>query len=198
MNDVPPAVTSRDPVSELIQCLRSSDAAVRGPAWQMAGTLGARAVEPLARTMNDPDGETARAARRALWSVVDHAGRPGAEIEREAVTSELCAVVEEPALGLPARREAVWMLSTLGDPDAVDVVAARLNESDLREDARCALQRIPGGRATRALQTALAGAKDEFAAALADALRARGEVVHGRPSRRLVPTRVSAVATVGA
>jgi len=192
MNDAPtPAVLPA--VDDLIRRLRSADDGVRGPAWQHAGPLGAPAVAPLVRTMSDPDRETARAARRALWSVVDYAGRPGADPERAEVAAELSTVLDRVTEPVATRREAVWMLSTIADSAAVDVVAARLKEAELREDARCVLQRIPGKQALMALRVALMEATDDFAAALADALRARGEVVPGRPSRRLVPSRITAV-----
>lgn len=192
MNDVP-TLTATPPVADLLQRLRSPDDDVRGPASQHAGPAGAPAVEPLIRAMADPDAETARAARRALWSVVDHAGRPGADAERAAVAAELAVVLDRRSEPVATRREITWMLSVIGDGAVVDVVAARLKETELREDARCVLQRIPGRQALMALRTALAEAGDDFAAALADALRARGEVVLGRPSRRLVPSRATAV-----
>ncbi|MCC6234438.1 MAG: hypothetical protein IT580_17480, partial [Verrucomicrobiales bacterium] len=177
-----PTPTAASPaVADLLQRLHGSDDVVRAAAGQDAGPLGVAAVMPLMRSMADPDREAARAAQRALWSVVHHAGRPGAKSDRAAVAARLAEALESNTEPVATRRELLWMLSAIGGNTAVDTVAARLNEMELREDARCALQRIPGRRSLRALKAALATAQDDFAAALADALRARGETVRGRP-----------------
>jgi HEAT repeat protein len=103
------------------------------------------------------------------------------------VEQELLAVL---AGGTPSmRREIIWMLSEIGDDAAITPLAALLADPQLREDARCALTRLPGRRATSALKAALAEAPEDFRFALADSLRARGEKVSGHPSRKLVPTR---------
>lgn len=184
-----PSLSASGPTSvpQLLDHLRSADDAVRGPAWQHAGPLGASAVQPLVHLMRDPDPESARAARRALWSIVRHAGRPSARGERRTVAEQLAGQLGEGPVAI--RRELVWMLSEIGGNRAIPVLARQLADADLREDARCALQRIPSRRAIAALRDALPRADAEFGAALADALRARGEVVEGYPSRKRVPTR---------
>ncbi len=181
---------------EWIARLGSADDAVRGPAWQQAGPLGLAAVAPLAKAMTGPDPETARAAKRALWNVVHFAARPpggGASEAGRAVANAIAAVLGPDSTPVQARREWVWMLSVIGEEETVPVLAALLAKEDLREDARCALQRIPGRRGVEALRRALVDASPEFAPALADALRALGETVRGFPSRRLVPTRSTTV-----
>lgn len=177
----PPAVT------ELLTKLKDPNDKVRGDAWQNAGPLGAPAVRPLAGLMNDADMETARAAKRALWKIVRHAGRPGAGSERTAVVQELIGLLQ----GQPTavRREALWMLSEIGDQQAVGPVAALLKEPDAREDARATLERIPGREAVEALQAGLASVPEEFKPAVAHSLRVRGVKVSGYPSQKLVPTR---------
>jgi hypothetical protein len=81
------------------------------------------------------------------------------------------------------------MLSEIGGDDAVAPMAALLTDKDVREDARCALMRLPGRKATAALKSAFDRAPEEFKFALAESLRARGEKVNGYPSQKLVPTR---------
>ena len=71
-------------VNDLLARIKSKDDSIRGPAWQTAESAGAPAVRPLAEVMMDPDFETARAAKRALYRIVRHAGRPGAKHEAEA------------------------------------------------------------------------------------------------------------------
>lgn len=178
-------------VDDLIAKIKSQDDAVRGPAWQSAGPCGAPAVKPLAAVMTDPDFETARSAKRALYKIVRHAGRPGAAKEAKAVATELIALL--PSSPAVVRREALWMLSEIGGDEVVAPMAALLSDKEMREDARCALMRLPGRKSTAALKSAFASAPEEFKFALAESLRQRGEKVKGYPSQKLVPTRQTSV-----
>jgi HEAT repeat protein len=178
-------------VDELIAKIKSTDDKVRGPAWQGAAPYGAPALKPLAGLMTDPSFEVARSARRAIEVIVRHAGRPGAKKEAQAVEKELIPLLKSEAV--PVRREAVWMLSEIGSDDAVAPMSALLSDPEVREDARCALLRIPGRKATAALKSAFAQAPEEFKYALAEGLRIRGEKVEGYPSRKMVPVKPTSV-----
>ena len=178
-------------VEKLIADLQSADAAVRGAAWQSAATFGAPAVKPLAGVMAHSDFEIARAAKRALWRIVRHANRPKAGKEREAVQTELITLLS--SAPVPVRREVVWMLSEIGDSSAVAPLAGLLPDLALREDARCALERIPGTKAMHALEQALRTGPEDFRPALANSLRVRGRSVTGYPSQKLVPTKPTTV-----
>jgi HEAT repeat protein len=178
-------------VKDLVARIKSKDDSIRGPAWQTAESAGALAVRPLAEVMMDPDFETARAAKRALYRIVRHAGRPGAKHEAEAVTGELVLVLgSAPA---PVRREAMWMLSEIAGDKAVAAMATMLADPEVREDARCALMRLSGSKATSAFKAAFAKAPEEFKYALAETLRERGIKVNGYPSQKLVPNRKTTV-----
>lgn len=72
-------------------------------------------------------------------------------------------------------------------------MAALLTNAEVREDARCALLRLPGPRPTAALRAAFRTAPEDFKYALADSLRQRGLDVQGYPSRKLVPTHETTV-----
>lgn len=176
-------------VTDLVARIKSTDDKVRGPAWQGAGAVGAPAVKPLAALMTDPDFEISRSAKRALYKIVRHAGRPGAKKEAQAVEKELIPLLQNSAV--PVRREVLWMLSEIGGDDAVAPMAALLTDKEVREDARCALMRLPGRKATAALKSAFGSASEEFKSALAESLRARGEKVSGYPSQKLVPARAA-------
>lgn len=176
---------------ELVARLRSDDDAIRGPAWQGAAPFGAAAAKPLATLMSDGALETARSARRALWVIVRHAGRPGAAKEAAAVERELIALL--PAQPSPVRREVLWMLSEIAGDHAISPMAFLLADAEVRSDALGALMRMPGRRATAALRRALSAAPEEFRFAIADALRRRGEAVKGYPSQKLVPSRQTGV-----
>lgn len=175
-------------VSDLIEKIQSTDDKIRGPAWQSAAPLGAPAVKPLAQVaLTSPEMEVARAAKRALWKIVRQAGRPGADKERKAVEAELIPLL---TAGEPnVRREFVWMLSEIGGDPAVKPLAALLADKDLREDARAALQRIPGRPSLAALKSALETAPVDYRPAIAVSLRVRGVKVKEYPDQKLVPTR---------
>ena len=180
----------------LISKIKDKDERVRTEGWLGAGAVGAPAVKPLATVMTDGDLEIARAAKRGLWRIVRHVGRPGADDEKKAVVAELIALLggDQPA---PVRREVLWMLSEIGGDESVPSVAALLTDKDLREDARMALQRIPGGASLAALKSALASAGDDFKPNLAQSLRQRGQTVAGIPCQKLTPTKKTAVKPVG-
>lgn len=178
-------------VEELVAKIKSPDDKVRGPAWQSAAPYGAAAVRPLADLMTHEHFEVARAAKRALYKIVRHAGRPGAESEARAVEKELISLLKSDAV--PVRRETLWMLSEIGTDDAVAPMAALLSDKEVREDARCALMRLPGDKATAVLKAAFATAPEEFKFALAESLRKRGQKVDGYPSKKLTPTRQTTV-----
>ena len=178
-------------VTDLVARIKSTDDKVRGPAWQGAGPVGAAAVKPLAAVMTDADFEISRSAKRALYRIVRHAGRPGAKKEAKAVETELIPLLKSDAVTI--RREVLWMLSEIGEDRAVAPMAALLTDKEVREDARCALMRLPGKKATKALKSAFGSAPEEFKSALAESLRERGEKVSGYPSQKLVPTRSTTV-----
>jgi HEAT repeat protein len=172
---------------DLVQRIQNGDDAVSGAAWQSAETFGAQAVRPLAGLLTHPDFEISRKARRALYRIVHHAGRPGAAHESSAAQVELVSLLGSPTPEV--RRQVVWMLSEIAGPDALAPMAALLSDPEVREDARCAVQRVPGKRVSAVLWSAFKQAPEDFKFALADALRQRGEKVKGYPTRKLVPTR---------
>jgi HEAT repeat protein len=178
-------------IPDFIQQIRSSDENIASAAWQNAGVQGSAAVKPLAGLLADSDFEVARNAKRALSTIVRHAGRPGAGKEARAVERELLACLKEPSL--ITRRQALWLLSEIGSNSAVKPMAELLADPEAREDARCALVRIPGQESLRVLRAALKVAPEDFKFALADALRSRGETVEGYPSRKKMPTKQTSV-----
>ncbi len=182
-----------DPASELIAKIKSKDDQIRGPAWQNAEMVGAPAVKALASLFLDPDFETGRAAKRALWRIVRHVGRPGADGEREAVVKELISILKDAAN--PVRREILGMLSEIGGEESVPAVAEFLNDREIREAARAALERTPGSRAVEALKEGMAAVDPEFKYAMAQSLRVRGVQVDGYASQKLVPTRPTGTAS---
>ena len=175
-------------VNKLIAKIKDKSDKVRAEAWLSAGEVGAPAVRPLAAVMTDKDLEVARAAKRGLWKIVRYVGRPGAGSEKRAVTAELIALLSDNQ-PTPVRREVLWMLSEIGQNKVVEVVTALLSNSELREDARMVLQRIPGRKSIAALRAGLKAAPRDFKINIAQSLRQRGVRVRGLPCVKLVPTK---------
>lgn len=187
----PSTATPAQPLANLIDTLVNGTDEDRGTAWQAAGPAGAPAVQPLARLMTHPGFEVARSAQRAIQRIVRHAGRPGAGTDTRDVERELVALLRNDAA--PVRRAALWWLSEIGGDTAVSPMAAQLTDPETREDARCALTRMPGDAASAALRKAFEAAPEAFRFALAESLRHRGGKVDGYPSRKLTPTRSTVV-----
>jgi len=175
-------------VDELMAGIRDENDKVRAEAWLSAGEVGAAAVKPLAKVMTDKDFEIARAAKRGLWKVVRHVGRPGAGNERRAVLGELVELLDDEQ-PVPVRREVLWMLSEIGTRKSIKPIAALLSNRELREDARMVLQRIPSKSAVAALKAGLEAAPEDFKLNIAQSLRQRGVKVSGLPCVKLVPTK---------
>jgi HEAT repeat protein len=184
-------------IPEIVAGLKSSKDAQRAAALEAARRLGAAGIQPIAPLLADPETEVRRAAKRALEPIIHDAGssgtlgQPAAAVEKALLTS-LAQLSDE-----QARRDLIWFLSEVGRNETVDALAKLLSQPALREDARCALERIPGSASLRALKDGFAQAPEAFKFALAESLRKRGATVAGYPSRRLVPTKTTDVQPVG-
>ncbi len=183
-------------IDDLVEQLRSDKEAARAKAWQHAYVAGPAALQPVAGLVAGTELEVGRAATRAMWKIVRHAGRPGADDERAEAVRELL-----PLLGgdrpRAVRAEAMWMLSEIGGDECVEAVAGLLSDEDVREDARMVLERIEGAASLGALKSAFAAAGQDFKPNLAQSLRRRGVEVDGAPCQKLVPTKRTEVKPVG-
>jgi len=177
-------------LNELLENIQSDSAQTRTTAWQQAGSIGAAAVEPLAGLCAQTHQEKARAARRGLEKIVRRVGAPGSGPRKSSVIRELLGLLgDDRAVAL--RRDVLWLLSEIGGDESVPQIAALLNQDDLREDARMALERIPGDASLAALREALDAGPKDFRPNIAQSLRARGEAVDPKayPCQKLVPTK---------
>ncbi len=187
-------------LDELLDAIQSDDENTRTEAWLGAGTVGASAIRPLAKLIDEGDLEVGRAAKRAIWKIVRTAGAPasGAPIN---VVEELCSLLGNDQSNA-IRREVLWMLSEIGGDEAVQAfreIPGILENADLREDIRCAVQRIPTQFARDTLVEGLEAAPEDFELAMAQACRARGVQVDQTryPCQKLVPNRQTNVKPVG-
>ncbi len=149
-------------------------------------------VQALLAGMCRDDAAAAAADKRELLRAVRRAGRPGGQDDRSQILAELNqALIQD--YPLTVRREILWMLSEIGGDESVGRIAESLRHQELRDDARMALERIPGSKSLAALEAELAAATDDFKANIAQSLRRRGVKVAAPPCPKLVPTRETAV-----
>jgi len=181
------------PVPALIEKITGGSDDERTKAWFNAGKAGASAVKPLAGVISTHGSEAALAAKRALWQIARYAARPGADDDRKSVVAAVAALLSDEAQSVPARREALWILSEIGDDAVVEPVAKLLEDEALREDACMTLERIPGDSSLAALKAAFDTVPDAFKPNIAQSLRQRGAEVPGLPCVKLVPEKETAV-----
>ena len=158
--------------SELVAKIQSSDADVRYAAWQGAGPVGAEAVVPLGNLMAVPDRGVVKAAKGALEAIAYYSTRPGAAPEAAAVSRQLLTIAES-QLPRAARAEAIHLLGFTADRRSVPALARLLNDPEMRDEARMALEQIPGGASLNALKRAVRSAPLEFQPALQQSIHNR-------------------------
>lgn len=169
------AVPADAEVQALIKGIRSESADIRAETWKNAGSLGAKAVGPLGDYLapKDPssrqNAETAKAARAALTNIVTVAGLQGNEAERRAVAEELVRLLA-PKYPVEARREVLRLLGLIAGDEEVAAIASLLRDEALAEDARLALNQIPGDAAVEALAAALEEAPGPLRERIIDSL----------------------------
>lgn len=157
-------------VNKLLFSLLSGDYRKRYEAWGRAAEIGAPAVAPLARLVAHKDDEVGRSATKGLHAIAYRASRPGAEEERAAVCRELVSLLdaEQPLL---LRREVLYLLAVVGGEAELAAMAAQLQQPDVREDARLAIENLGGTAAQQALRDALAHVPEDFRPHLEQSLR---------------------------
>lgn len=159
-------------VGSLLAHIRYGDTAARSAAVKYAALTGTEALPALGRVYAGSDLAAGKAALEAMKKIAYNAGRPGADAEASAASGHLLALTgsEYPRR---VRADALELLGIVGGGNEVSGIAALLDDKDVGEDARMALQRIPGKPAEDALKSAARGASAEKRAAIDLSLRQR-------------------------
>lgn len=179
---------TRPEIDEFLVRIQDSDAEARCAAWREAGPMGAEAIASLADLMAGGDQGVSLAAVEALHRITHHAARPEATpAERHGVADELAKLLD-PRRPNKVRAESLYLLSLIGDEDAVKAIAALLDDRELRDTARMTLQRIPGSACTQALIAALDKAPTDFAPLIIAALGQRGDPAAVKPLMKTLET----------
>ena len=157
---------------KFLTAMRSADMNERYAAWQSAGPFGADVINVLAELASSDDKGVALSATGAMEKVAHYAARPGAKLEAEKTTRELLKVASSTHPRM-VRANAMHLIGLIGGNQAVGGLARLMKDKELREDARLALELIPGNLAETALKELAKAAndtKEEFGANLKQSL----------------------------
>jgi hypothetical protein len=144
------ALSAAADVDSVMSALTSEDAATRKQAEDEAAAIGAPMVAPVCALMAEGTPMGVSTAEGVLFGIAGRASEPGNDSVRAAV---LAALVSE-ANGSESDRVrgyATRMLGLVGGDEAVAALVPLLEDPLTFEEARRALERMPGDAATRAL-----------------------------------------------
>lgn len=148
------SLTAQGELDAWLARLTNEDADVRQAAWEEATRYGPEAIVPLGRIIATADRPVARAARLAMEAIVYEASGYEVGDTRFEASRALCGLLETDQPGT-VRATEIRLLGMIGRDEAVDTLVHLLDDPDLGEDARQALERIPTGGAGEALLAAL-------------------------------------------
>ena len=161
-------------LQETLKQLKSDDMTERYQAWESAGPLGPTAVRPLAELMKLDVRTVGKAGKLALQNVVNYAGKPGSEADAKAVAKELMIVAADPRNPRMVRADALYFIGTIGGVEQIPGLVKLLADRVVREDARQALERVPGEESLAAMKTAATNVQADFKKNIQQSLHNRG------------------------
>ena len=152
-------------LGSLLSAINHGDTAARVSAVKQSVLVGTPAIVPLGQVAGGGEPAAARAATEALNRIVLHAGRPKADRERKEAVARL-GELAQPTHPRVVRAQAVFLIGSIGRDEAVRPLTALLGDEQMREDARMALERVPGKAADAAIKQAEKTAPPDFKASL--------------------------------
>jgi HEAT repeat protein len=163
-----PAAAPR--IDDLVAALGGDDEQARAQARQLLARAGAEAVPKVLPLLEDDTAAVSAAAFQVLADIANEVSAPGREAERAAVTARLMELLA-PGRSAALKIRGLRLLPVVVPPDAdVGPVAALLDDPELREKARAALEEMGTSPARAALRAHLMGADPKFTCALLNAL----------------------------
>ncbi len=149
-------------LNEYLSRIQSTDAGIRYYAWKSSALQKADAVAPLAKLACSSDKGVAKAANAALPILAHNSARPGAYEEAESTANELLKVAENSEYTHMVRANALHLAGCIAPAQLVPKIAKLLAIEELREEARMAIERIPGNPSTHALKAGLKSTPENF------------------------------------
>ena len=158
---VSPADAGAEGLNALLQNIRSETSEIRVEAARTAAQVGPAALVPLGESIDSEGQFVVKDIKQAMRNIVNHAGRPGADGERQAAAEELAKLLDkERSAGV--RNQALYLLGFAGGSKQVSAVAEQLYDQAVCEEAAACLERIPGEEATKALTEAVEKVPGDF------------------------------------
>ncbi|HOJ33095.1 MAG TPA: hypothetical protein PKY35_13300 [Candidatus Hydrogenedentes bacterium] len=164
--------TSAEPPDQILKNLSSPDPDVRMTAVKQAECLELADIPSLLQLIGDANFEVSRTAKMALDRVVASCGQVGKEEQKKQVTQALTDMLSS-TLATEVKREILRRLGILGDDSAVAAIRKLLLDEHLGEDAKMALERIPGESSVCALVEVLPQASPQMQISILGSLKKR-------------------------
>ncbi|MBM4033482.1 MAG: DUF1080 domain-containing protein [Planctomycetes bacterium] len=122
----------------------------------------------------------------AIEALVDQSSNAAAQ--RKELTAQLVAILQEPKTPIAAKQFICRMLERIGTDEHVPLLATLLAEPQIADDARRALEQIPGDAASAALRDALAKAQGDFRTGVINSIGERRDRKAVEPLAKLIGT----------
>jgi HEAT repeat protein len=167
---LPPTLARASRVDDLVSALSGNDEQARSLARQLLPRQPIEAVPKVLPLLREERAEVRDAAFNVLADCANEVTAPGRAADRAAVTAQLMTLVGSPQpsnLKILGLRLIPIVIPADGD---VGPIQALLNDPDLRERAREALEEIGTGSSRSALRQHLATADPEFTIALLNSM----------------------------
>ena len=168
------ALLPADPatVGSFLTQIKYGDTVSRLAAVKYASLVGTDLILPLGKVYAGSDQPAGKAAYEAIKRITYNAGRPGAVTEAKAASESLLklASADYPR---QVRADAIELLGIVASEAEAKPLADLMSDKEIGEDARLALERIPGKAAEDALRAAARGGSAEKRAAIDLSLRHR-------------------------
>lgn len=153
--------------------IRSEKPKVRYEAWSNAHKVSPEVMVRLGILGGNTDPGVAKAAMAALEKQVHYGVEPDRRTWHRRQISDYLIRLLRVCQAVEVRRQGLYLLSLVGKDEAVMPIAKLLNDPELRDDARMALERLPVSSATQALLRALKRTRGEFVPRLIESLGQR-------------------------
>lgn len=147
----------------------------RQAAIQSADQFGAAAIPALGQIAEGTNQVASIAAWQSLRSIAWHSGRKGAASGPKEVADELVKLLDAKR-GRALRGEALQLLSLTAADTHVAKIAALLDDKEVGDDARMALERLTGSAALEALTKAVEKSEGQTRLNLIHSIGAKADV----------------------
>lgn len=157
-------------VKALVEKISSADVAARVEGVEQAATVGPDALGALGAILGGDDPSADRAAQESMQRITFKAARSPATAK--AASRQLVQLIGKDR-PYKVRSESLYLLGFAADTAAIKAIAGLLTDPEVRENARMALERVPGKEAEAALMQVAKAVPADYRPAIQQSLRHR-------------------------